>query len=164
VILLPPVTAAIVQRIATDIDRALQGIDGLAAIEHAQQLTSKCLVDEIVGQEHRAQQPTQLRQSLVQRIAASGSAKARQHLNCTGVPAVHRSDEVHNLLPLRRNPCQVNIGVADRSQARGKVSTMRQEQVSILQTQNNRCNYREIPPALLARKSRGGRLPAFNGN
>src|ERR1700693_1472060 len=114
---------------ATDVDRALQGIDRLCAIEHAQQFTSKCLVDEIIGQEHSAQQSSQLRQGFVQRISPSGSAKARQHLNRTGVPAVDGGDKVHNLPPLRRNLCQVNIGVADRSQDLGNVPVVGQEQV-----------------------------------
>jgi hypothetical protein len=54
-----------------------------------------------------AQQRTQQRQGLVQRLAASGSAKARQHLNRTGMSAVNGRDKVHNFLPLRRNLARV---------------------------------------------------------
>jgi hypothetical protein len=97
-------------------------------IEHAQQLTSKCLIDKIVGQERGAQQSTQLREGFVQRIASHGSAKTRQHLNCTGVPAVHRGDEVHDLLPMRLNLCQIDIGAVDRSQDLRNVPAMRQKQ------------------------------------
>ncbi len=39
---------------ATDIDRALEGIDRLAAIEYAQDLAAEGLVDKVVGQKDRA--------------------------------------------------------------------------------------------------------------
>jgi hypothetical protein len=39
-----------------DVDSALRGIDGLAAIEHAPQLVAKNRVDEVVAPKHGAQQ------------------------------------------------------------------------------------------------------------
>jgi hypothetical protein len=40
---------------------------------------------------------------------------------------------MHNLLPLRRDLCHANIGVADRSQNLRVVTAVRQKQVLILQ-------------------------------
>jgi hypothetical protein len=55
---------------ASYVDRALQGIDGFTAIEPAQQLATKGLIDEVIGQEHRAQQATEMPQGFIQWIPA----------------------------------------------------------------------------------------------
>ena len=55
-----------------DIDRPFQGVDGLAAVEHAQQFPAKGLVEEVVGEEDRSQQLPELHERFVQRIPARG--------------------------------------------------------------------------------------------
>lgn len=45
---------------------------------------------------------------------------------------------MHDLLPSRRNLCEVNIGATDRSQELGVVTTVRQKEVSILQCLQSR--------------------------
>ena len=72
---------------AAGVDQALQRIGGFAAIEHAQQLAPEGRIDEIVGEEYRAQQSTDHDADFVQRIAACGGAKARQHIDGAGVTA-----------------------------------------------------------------------------
>jgi len=56
----------------TGIDGALQGVDGLAAVQDAQQLTPEHVVEEVVAQEHGAQQSAEVRDRLIERIAAGG--------------------------------------------------------------------------------------------
>ena len=52
------------------IDRALQGVDGLTAVEHARELTAEGVVQEVVAQENSAKEPTQVYDGLVEWIAA----------------------------------------------------------------------------------------------
>ena len=40
---------------AAGIDRALQRVDGLAPVEHAQQFATKDIVEKVIAQEHGAQ-------------------------------------------------------------------------------------------------------------
>ena len=60
----------------TDIDGALQCIDGLPTVEHPQQFPPKRVIDPIVGQEDRTQQPTQLNACCIDWIAQGGRSKA----------------------------------------------------------------------------------------
>ena len=55
----------LIARDPTTVDRTLQGIDGLAAIEYPEQLPTEGLIDEVVGEEHRAQWLPQMRDSLI---------------------------------------------------------------------------------------------------
>jgi len=72
-----------------DVDSALQGIDGLAAVEHAQQLAAKGFVDEVVAQEHSAQQFAHLHHGLIERVAASGGPVPGQDGDRAAVAAMY---------------------------------------------------------------------------
>ena len=115
------------------VDRALQGVGGLAAIEHAQQFPPKGFVDEVIGQEHSPQQLAELHECLVQRISARSGAKARERIDRAGVAAVHGGKQVHHPIPLCFDLGRIETGVTDRAQDRGDLAPARQEQVSILQ-------------------------------
>ena len=85
-------------------------------IEHAQKLTPEGRFDEVIGQKYRPQQASDPDTDLIQRIAARGGAKARQHIDGAGVTAVGGGDQMHPPVPVDRYLAQVQAGLANRFQ------------------------------------------------
>jgi|SRR3984957_5792615 len=109
------------------VDRALQGIDGLAAVEDAQQLAAKHIVEEVIAQEHGPQQPSKMDDGLLERIAAGGRSESGRNIDCAGVPRMHGGNEVHNLFPMRANALEVNARTTDLLDARRDGRASRQK-------------------------------------
>ena len=85
---------------AASVDRALQSIDGLAAIEHSQQLTAERIVEEVVAQEHGAQQSAEVHDRFIEWIAPRRGSVARRDVDGAGVPGMHGCDEMHGVVPV----------------------------------------------------------------
>jgi hypothetical protein len=84
---------------ATRVDRALQGVEGLATIEDAQQLTTKDIVEKVVAQESGPQQPAEMDD--VHDPSAAGY-KSRELPRVAIVSRVHGSHEAKRAIrPLR---------------------------------------------------------------
>jgi hypothetical protein len=118
---------------ATRVDRALQGIDRLASVQHPQQFPSENGVHKVVGEEHSAQQLTEMDERFIERIAACGRAEPRERIDGAGVPAVHGGDEVRDLIPVCEDFGEIDIGMADRPDPLRDDGTTWQEQVPILE-------------------------------
>jgi hypothetical protein len=94
----------------TRVDRALQCVEGLAAIEDAQQLTTKDIVEKVVARESGPQQPAEMddvhdpssagyksrelaRVAIVSRVY--GSHEAKRAVRPCGGPAYVESGQGH---------------------------------------------------------------------
>ncbi len=60
------------------INGALEGVNSLAPIEHPAQLVPESVLDKVVSQKRRTQQPPQLHASLIDRIALGGRTEPRR--------------------------------------------------------------------------------------
>src|SRR6516165_7152315 len=99
-----------------------KAVDGLAAVEYAQQFTAEHVVQKVVAQEHGAQQAPQMRDRFVKWISSGGGSVARGHMNGAGVSTVHGGDQVHGLIPLRADALEIDGGEADGAQALGNLA------------------------------------------
>src|SRR3546814_16944241 len=60
------------------INGALEGVNSLAPIEHPAQLVPESVLDKVVSQKRRTQQPPQLHASLIDWIALAGRTEPRK--------------------------------------------------------------------------------------
>jgi len=82
------------------VDRSLQSIDGLAAIEHAQQFAAEHVVEEVVAQEYGAQQSAEMHDRFIEWIAPRRRSVARRDVDGAGVSGMHGGDEMHGVVPV----------------------------------------------------------------
>src|SRR2546427_3961698 len=72
------------------INGALEGVNSLAPIEHPAQLVPESVLDKVVSQKRRTQQPPQLHASLIDWIALGGRTEPRKSCHRTGMSAHDR--------------------------------------------------------------------------
>src|SRR5271156_1631186 len=123
---------------ATGVDSPLQGIDGLAAVEHAKQLPAKDVIEKVIAQKHCPQQPSEMDDGLVKRVAAGGRSESGRDVHRAGVPGMYGGNEVHNLFPMRTDALEVNARTTDLLDARRDRRATWQKQVPIFECLQSR--------------------------
>src|SRR5256885_17121399 len=69
------------------------------SIEHPAQLVPESVLDKVVSQKRRTQQPPQLHASLIDWIALGGRTEPRKSCHRTGMSAHDRGRQVHQTIP-----------------------------------------------------------------
>ena len=115
------------------VDRALERVDRLTAVEHPAQLPAEVGIDEVVGQERCPQQLAQLDAGVVDRVSLGRRAEPGQRSHRAGMACLYRGRQMHQLVPMGFDQCRVNAGFAHGGDLLRDLHPSRHEQMALPQ-------------------------------
>src|SRR4030095_16276715 len=86
-------------RYLAGMDRPLENVHRFTAGQRMLHLMAKCGIREIVDQEDRTKQPSEMHASLIDELSTRRHSKARECLDCSALPALQGCRNSHQLVP-----------------------------------------------------------------
>src|SRR3546814_8755472 len=96
-------------------------------------LVPESVLDKVVSQKRRTQQPPQLHASLIDWIALGGRTEPRKSCHRTGMSAHDRGCQVHQTIPMLFDQSDVDIGFAHRSDFCGHFGAACHKEVALFE-------------------------------
>ncbi len=97
-------------------DRPLDNVHRFPAVQRVLHLMAKFDIREIVDQQDRTKQPSEMHSGLIDELSTRRHPKARECLDCSALPTLHGCGNPYQFVPSALNEAQSNIGVGDGNQ------------------------------------------------